>query len=313
MNYVFDIIIGGFLIGDAVLIGYLVSLVEEGRKAKLCALPIISIIASLTAFAVVFYGSFIEPRKIVTNEFTVQLKKNSSLTLRAAVVADMHVGPYKKDDFLTRAVEKINEQKPDIIFLVGDFVYDNAEQKKYLFPLKNLQAPYGVFAVLGNHDYIEGKPDAVRASSPARAESIKKTLEDMRIKVLVNESIDINMKGEKIHLYGIDELWTGNAKIAQSPSNNNLSIMLAHNPDAVVESEKAGYNLVISGHTHGGQIRLPFIGALSRIPTKLGRKFDRWLFDYGKAKLFITSGLGEVGPRARLFDPPEVDLLKINF
>ena len=89
-------------------------------------------------------------------------------------------------------------------------------------------------------------------------------------------------------------------------------ILVSHNADIVGRAEKLGIDLVLAGHTHGGQVRLPFFGAVPKIPHRLGNHYDRGLFQFGETKLFITSGLGETGPRARLLVPPEVALLEIN-
>ena len=89
---------------------------------------------------------------------------------------------------------------------------------------------------------------------------------------------------------------------------------MSHNPDAVLSEitvEKA--DLVLSGHTHGGQIRLPWLGSISGMPNILGREYDLGLFDYQGTNLLISAGLGETGPRARLFNPPEIILLNLWF
>ena len=90
-------------------------------------------------------------------------------------------------------------------------------------------------------------------------------------------------------------------------------ILIAHNPDAILYSNADRADLVIAGHTHGGQIRLPWIGSIARIPTILGNDYDKGLFEYGDQQLFITSGVSETGPRARLFNPPVISVLTISF
>jgi predicted MPP superfamily phosphohydrolase len=92
------------------------------------------------------------------------------------------------------------------------------------------------------------------------------------------------------------------------------TILLAHNPDVILDEESTAANLVIAAHTHGGQIRLPFLGSLAPIPTKLGRAFDRGWFSLQEGRaLFITTGVGESGVRARLFVPPQIDVLTVHW
>ena len=114
---------------------------------------------------------------------------------------------------------------------------------------------------------------------------------------------------------GIDDIWFGGSSKAalDGLTDEDMVILLAHNPDAVLFSETKVADLILSGHTHGGQIRLPLVGSLAHIPTVLGNTYDKGLFSLKDQWLFITSGVGEIGPRARLFNPPEIVLLNIVF
>jgi len=90
-------------------------------------------------------------------------------------------------------------------------------------------------------------------------------------------------------------------------------ILLVHNPDATPLAETRGIDLVLAGHTHAGQIRLPYIGAVPHLPITIGQQFDKGYFPFGQTRLFITPGVGESTARARFFDPPEISLVTLTF
>lgn len=310
MNAIYDSIIYGFLVIDGVF--FILAVWWIRRKGFVWLLGF-SAALFLFAWLIIFYGSFIEPRLLVVREQTIHVRENPTETLRAVLVSDFHLGPYKKEDFVERVVSKINEQRPDVIFIAGDFVYDDISQIQYLDPIKNLKAPLGVFAVLGNHDYGEGGPGMVLEKDKGRSNVIREKLESLGVRVLVNDARVITKDGEKILLIGSDDVWTGRDKIHRAARIFlHTTLVLSHNPDIIWKAEKSGIDLVLAGHTHGGQIRLPGIGPVPNIPDELGRAYDRGLFQFGNTQLFITSGLGEMGPRARLLVPPEIVVLKIK-
>lgn len=308
----FDFIIYGFLIIDAVLILFLL----VNLKGRGFSLPgFILLICTVLAWATIFYGSFIEPRSIVVNQNTIDLTKNPKVSIRAVVISDFHVGPYKKTDFVEKVVARTLELKPDIILLGGDFVFSSADETKYLEPLKNLKAPLGVFAVLGNHDYNELNPPIPLdvQNDKTRAIAIADALKSFGIKVLINKTEFITKNGRTIYLIGIDDIWTNRAEIPYQVAPHP-SVLLSHNPDIVAKAADIGIDLLIAGHTHGGQIRLPFIGPVPAIPDELGRNFTHGLYNFGKnTQMYITNGIGEWGTRARLFNKPEIAILQIKF
>lgn len=310
MNAIYDSIIYGFLLIDGV---FLVLAILWIRKCGLRWLRGVFATALLFAWLVIFYGSFIEPQLIIVREQTVRLAENPTETLRAVLISDFHLGPYKKVEFVERVVSKINEQRPDIIFIAGDFVYNDVSQIQYVDPLKNLKATLGVFAVLGNHDYGEGGPGMILEKGDNRVKAVREKLETLGVRVLVNDFYHIK-KGEKnLILFGVDDVWSGRAEILEAGGAFDAKLVLSHNPDIIHKAVRHGVDLVLAGHTHGGQIRLPGIGPVPDIPDELGRPYDRGLFQFEKGtQLFITSGLGEMGPRARLLVPPEIVMLEIK-
>ena len=276
---------------------------RAGQKKKI----FLSLVAFFLALGwlAVFYGSFIEPRLLFVRHETIVLSDNPIRELKVAVLSDLHVGHYKKTSWAQAVTQTINEQKPDLIFLLGDFVFDRATDADMLASLLALQAPLGVYAVSGNHDFDSGA-----------LENIKALFKTADIRFLDNTSAELPLAPPTLTLVGVADLWFGgdpSFAMAKVNVKKGPVIFLAHNPDVVLDPTVKPADLVIAGHTHGGQIRLPWLGSLAEIPDRLGQQYDRGLFDYHGQKLFITSGAGETGPRARLFVPPEIVILKLRF
>lgn len=325
MSLFYDIIIFGFLIADGWLFIRFIKnwRVHFGSKARKL-LSAVLLTGYLLSWLVVFYGSFIEPKFLVVKNHRITLSETDTTTLRMALISDLHVGPYKKAAFVEKIVAKTMALKPDIVVVAGDFVFNDKKQVEYLSPLKNLRPPLGVFAVLGNHDYKE----RIGASGDGyfdlddedqlRADAVRNKLTSLGISVLINQGARIEFGNKTLAILGTDELWTRRANIEKTFISLGLtsmpfpSILISHNPDIVLEAKKENIPLVLSGHTHAGQIRLPWIGSIIGLPDKLGRKYDKGLFRFNGTQLFITSGVGEIGARARLFNPPKIDVLEIS-
>ena len=250
----------------------------------------------------VFYGSFIEPNLLTVRHYATSAGSGGG-KISIAVVSDLHLGIYKGRAWAERVVRRTNELEPDVILLTGDFASNMAGLEAFE-PLRDLRAKYGVYAVLGNIDYEVGAVD------------IRQRVESYGVEVLTNESVRLGDSGREVRLIGLDDLKFGRpdweAALAEVPAGA-LTILAAHNPDAVQRAETDGIDVVIAGHTHGGQIRLPLIGPLTRLPIRIGQRFDRGLFDYGPVRLLISPGAGETGARARLFCPPEISVLEVSY
>ncbi|MFH1315148.1 MAG: metallophosphoesterase [Candidatus Uhrbacteria bacterium] len=321
MHFYFDFVIFFFLI---IIGAYLVELVLQkkirkqpaaakalaGRKNKKIGhgayfFSFLFFYFLVLSWIIIFYGSIVEPRIISVNEYEVSLSENAESNLRVAVISDLHLGPYKKAGWVSQVVARTNKLQPDMVWLVGDYIFDRAEQAEMLTAISQLEAPLGVYAITGNHDYYDQNVEYVVAR-----------LEEQGVKMLRNTSSVIRVGDNGFVLAGVDDLWYGGnlSQTLQDLDSEDPVVLLAHNPDAVLSEvvlEKA--DLVVSGHTHGGQIRLPWLGAISDIPDLLGRDYDQGLFDYQGINLLISSGVSETGPRARLFNPPEILLLNLWF
>ena len=289
------------------------SLVVARRKQKKF-FGFLSLLGFL-GFMIITYASFIEPQIIVVTK--VSVTHPNAQKLKIAIVSDPHVGPYKDDAFLERVVLKLNGLLPDIVLMPGDFVFTRSADPIHLAPFAKINAPLGVFAVLGNHDdgqYLS--PTGERYSGKDRGENIAQKLEQFSVKVLRNEHKLLPLTHANIAVAGIDDLWTGHHNLPASLQDippDTYTILLSHNPSVIDEPESAAADLIVSGHTHGGQLRIPSYGPLTELPTSLGRSFDQGLFPLEDGRtLAITRGIGESGARSRLLAWPEILVVELS-
>ncbi|MFH1253305.1 MAG: metallophosphoesterase [Candidatus Uhrbacteria bacterium] len=293
--WLFLIITGAFLVEIFFSRGW--KKIKKQRRLLLVALFLVFL------WGVVFYGSYIEPKILTVKNETLEIFNKPNFSLKAAVLSDFHVGPYKRAAWIKEVVAKTNAQKPDLVFLLGDYIMGVEGKTEDLMALSELQAPLGVFAVLGNHDYQNGRAGEVEAA-----------LKNFGITVLHNSSTEVTLPDASIlYLAGVGDLWYDGdlEKTLNNLSSSQQVILLAHNPDAILDPAVKVTDLILSGHTHGGQIRLPFVGPLF-VSASLGRYFDEGVFSVNSVLLFITSGVGEMGPRARLLNPPEVVIFQLD-
>lgn len=223
-----------------------------------------------------------------------------------AVLADLHHGPLVGLGFIRRAVQLANALEPDVIALVGDYAHRGHKANVQLPPclnaLSNLRAPLGVYAVPGNHDmqnYGKTYRDLI-ATTP---------LTD-----LTNRAVAVTCQGEKLWLAGVDDLWWGKPNLGQAleavPGGAAL-VLLCHNPDFLEEQPDARVGLALCGHTHGGQIYLPCLGA-AYLPSRYGDKYRHGLVQGPASAVFVSRGLGEASVLIRLNAPPEINLLTLQ-
>jgi predicted MPP superfamily phosphohydrolase len=216
--------------------------------------------------------------------------------LRVAVLSDFHLYPFTQLSFLKRAVETANRLLPDLTVLLGDFVDQTADAMDELGPLLGtLQSKLGVFAVLGNHDHRKG------------ASRVEERLAKDGIEVLSNRGVFLQSGGAAFHLAGVDSL-SGKFDLHSALSGfreNVPTVLLAHEPDVADAVRQDGRVAVqLSGHSHGGQIRVP---ALCRYGLPPGaRKYPFGSYRLDGLFLHTSRGLGTTGAPIRLGSTPEV-------
>lgn len=235
---------------------------------------------------------------------------------RIAIISDFHIAPWRRTPALADTINTINSWQPDLVALVGDYGYsvprfDAVSRACYrlVLPrvtreLARLRARNGVCAVLGNHDLDAG------------AEMVEHALAAIEIRVLRNSYYDI-VRQTRLRVVGIDDIVHSSARFNALDDDSippaAVTLMLSHHPDFVLGCERYSHGgpfIVVSGHTHGGQIALPRVGApitLSRVAT---RRFPAGFVPNENATLYVTRGLGEQIP-LRVGAPREVTLLEL--
>ncbi|MDD5340071.1 MAG: metallophosphoesterase [Candidatus ainarchaeum sp.] len=257
---------------------------------------------------VAFYSFAIAPYDLEVTENNFSLFDGHGAPLKAVLISDTET-TYDYPNYLDGAVALVNAQQPDIVFLAGDYVEldDGAWEK--LGPLGNIRAKYGVYAVLGNHDYREWGCSRANASY---ADKVAAKLESMGITVLRNDYRIIDAAGHRVAIVGIDDYWACRndfRKAEQGISPAVPQIILAHNPVAFYGEELPAGALLLSGHTHCGQVRLPMVtDAITRVlglgDTVGGRA------KLGQHDMYITCGVIPGG--VRFLTRPEISVLYVD-
>ncbi len=217
-------------------------------------------------------------------------------------LSDFHFSPWNPIDFLARAVELANRQKPDVIVLTGDYAdEDNADLGACAEVLGRLSAPLGVFAVLGNHDYDVGADETVQALSTAG------------IVVLRNERAALGDGERHLWLVGLDDTATHREEFAASFEGipaGEPAILLSHSPDLLARAADMGAEIVLSGHTHGGQVWLPVVGA-PHAPS-LSPRYTAGTTRLLNTRMHVSRGIGTTLHPVRLNCPPEIGVLTLR-
>jgi uncharacterized protein len=230
---------------------------------------------------------------------------------KVVVLSDFHYDPVFSVHPLRAAIPVVNALQPDLIVLTGDFVTEPSfgrSRRKAAFAsepcarlLRQMKAQHGLWAVMGNHDAVT---DPVLIASILRSSGIQ---------VLLNQSMPIEHAGGRFWLSGVDDVMQGNsdldATLATVPKQEP-TVLLAHEPDYADFVARHPVDLQISGHSHGGQVRLPFLPPFYEPP--LARKYVAGLYKVGPLTLYTNRGLGTVGFPIRFDCPPEITLLTIR-
>ncbi len=215
-------------------------------------------------------------------------------------LTDLHLGPYVGEKLVKRAVDLLMSCRPDLIVLTGDFVCRRSRGIS-TGVLSGLMAPHGVFAVLGNHDYWHG------------AGPIISSLERDGIRVLVNDSQRIEANGCPLWIAGLDDCWEGRPDLDAALHGippDEPRVLLVHEPDYADRIGNYRVDLQLSGHSHGGQVRLPLVGA--PILPVMGRRYPQGLALANRTLVYTSRGVGMIPPPIRLNCRPEVTVLELS-
>ena len=280
------------------------------RTGLIRAVTILALVASLP----LAWARFVEPRLLVVHQETISLAEpgRGTQAIRIALISDLHIGLFPNAISVERLVAKINRETVDAVFVAGDLTYwlDASDIPTAFAPLGRLDAP--VFAVLGNHD--------VGFPGPLYGQRLYGPLQDVGVTFVENRSYEVELNGQNLIVAGTSDLWqrsySFDFKAEFSPELP--LILLTHNPDMALNvPDDFKYDLMLAGHTHGGQIRLPIPGLTQAIiPTRY--PFDTGLHQIASTDgarpslVYVTPGTGMVGLPMRFRRPPQVDILTLH-
>ncbi len=268
------------------------------------------------------YAYFIEPRQFVVVEETLNVPHwDPALNgLRVVTIADLHTGSnYAPPERIRYVVEQANGQNADVIVLLGDYVSESrwdrgcirsetvrtdctelkVPAEEIAENMKGLKAKYGVYAIIGNHDWYHNE------------QKIHRLLEEVSgISVLQNEIAEINVNGETLRIWGIED-WYRNRSVpleAFNAAEKRNIVALTHNPDTLLNTP-GGFAIMFSGHTHGGQLNWPIFGPIAVFND---RRFMDGLAVVDGKHVYVSSGVGTSVLPFRFRVPPEINVVTLN-
>lgn len=304
--------------------------IEDGAE-KISRLKFFSYLA--VTFTVIPAVSFLYGMIRGAYKYRVHKVKVSSPNLPEAFegfkivqLSDMHCGSFMSTEPLEKAFNIVMGQKPDAIFFTGDLVNNEAiETEMHLETYKMLKAPYGVYSILGNHDYGDYKQWETPEDKIANLDKLKDIQKQSGWRLLMNEHVPIEKDGQKIALLGIEN-WGGNLRFPRYGKLDNAhagtegypyKILLSHDPSHwdVQVSQEAKYNdidLTLSGHTHGMQFGIEIPGFIKWSPVKYIYKHWAGLYKQDNQYLYVNRGLGFLGYPGRLGIWPEITVIELS-
>jgi hypothetical protein len=283
-------------------------------------------IASITT-AILFFGiligiysAMIEPFVLKTTNVSLQSDKIQT-PLKIAFVSDIQVGQWKKTAWVKKIVKKIIESKPDIVIIGGDLIDNEGtseDESEYLKPLENLVSRYPVYYVLGNHEYgigghIINKPERYTGD---RSQLLINRMHELGATLLRGDIVCPEINNQKICLFGLDEIWKAKPDFSELINWNERDplIFITHNPDGILSYpiNFPSPALTLAGHTHGGQIWIPFWGPLVGAQMILDGSYYRGMNYFNGSAIYTSVGAGESGAPLRLFAVPEVVIIELE-
>lgn len=228
--------------------------------------------------------------------FTLELASLGRERVRIVALSDLHVTDRTDPEFIERVHTAIRELEPDLVFMTGDYVSRGDRVPALSRWLEGLpMGRYGSYAVLGNHDHWTERADAIR-----------ETLVSAGVNVLAGTCASVALPdAPPLRVCGTEEPWGPTLSRGLENGAVSATFVLSHTPDNVYALAEQGATAVFAGHTHGGQFRIPFLGALI-IPSRYGRRFDQGHFLVNGTHLYVSVGVGADAPNLRLWCPPDV-------
>ncbi|MDH5680352.1 MAG: metallophosphoesterase [Spirochaetota bacterium] len=221
-------------------------------------------------------------------------------------ISDIHCSAFIRGDYLSEVIHQVNNLAGDLLVLTGDYLTGMNDRKyfpEFLEALKKVDSRYSISAVLGNHEFWENQDDYV-----------EQALTNAGVRVLRNSHQVISRGGENLYLVGIDDITFKRDDIQLATSGvplDKLTVLLSHNPDFIPTASKYSFSLMLSGHTHGGQVQLPFIGPVI-VPSRFGRRYAEGLHKMNDSYLYVNRGIGVISPPIRFLCRPEITKITLD-
>jgi len=255
------------------------------------------------------WAAVIEPRYLVVRERTLRLPHwpEALSGMRVALVGDLHVGAMPMDrPRLREVLRRTTATRPDLILFLGDLVDTKSVLRRRIPPealrddLPILEAPLGVYGVLGNHDWWFGGP------------RVRRGLEAGGVEVLENDALPLTFRGERFWLLGVGDDFTDHDDLRRTldAAGPGPRLIMTHSPD-LFPLVPEDVSLTVAAHTHGGQVRIPFYGP-AMVPSKYGSRYAWGHFEEEGRQLWVTSGVGTSLMPVRFGVPPEVVVLRLE-
>jgi len=249
---------------------------------------------------------FIEPNMLLVKNQKVYVPNwiQELNGFKIAVVSDLHIGTKNVNpDKLKTVVRKVNANNPDLVVLLGDLdalaiTNSKIDENEIAEILNGFNAQSGIVSILGNHDY---KPPYI----------VKRILKKAQIPLLENESLYLDVNKHKIRIVGFKDLWhhyLNPKKIVGKSTPGMPLIVLMHNPDSFPEVPSSA-TISLSGHNHGGEMILPFVGSPC-VPSKYGQRYRKGYIVENNKHLYVSGGVATLS-KLRLFNPPEITILHL--
>jgi uncharacterized protein len=254
-----------------------------------------------------FYAREVETRWVEVKRMKLTLPRLAPEFdgYRLVQIGDFHLDDWTRPERLVGVVKKVNEQRPDLIAITGDFASYSAKEldtQRLTEALRLLSARDGCVAVLGNHDYLTG------------VELVRRCIREAQVEELANDVRTLRRRDAELHVGGIDDVMEGRSRldlVLEKLPETGAAILLAHEPDfADVSAATGRFDLQLSGHSHGGQVRVPFFRRLILPP--FSQRYTRGLHEVGSMILYTNRGLGFVHLRLRFLCRPEITVFTLR-
>ncbi len=245
------------------------------------------------------WAGFLEPARITVARYREPLVPHPTTWLRIVFLSDLHAGLYKRAPYYARVAKQVQALAPEIVIVGGDLVDVEARAVQDLEAILRIPAPRGRFFILGNHDYLDD-PAALRA-----------VFRDAGWTSLETGPVIVEKEGSRCEFVAMADPQRSRPSALPARIPGVARVLVLHEPDNAFDVMEQDADLAMTGHTHGGQVRMPGVGALL-IPQVLPKTFDRGRKMWRDTPLLIGQGIGESGVRARFLCPPQIVVIEVG-